>query len=121
LSCTVSSKIADKKQAPTPLGRPKVLGIVYDPSEINASPSHHSGSGPPSRFRHWNFGVCERFKHGLKITPSRGRESANDVLKDRELWILAMCCLPHFTNDSDCFPKQAAALVSQPATAARET
>ena len=47
-----SSKICDKKQAPPPLGSPKVLGIVYDPSEINASPSRHSGVGPSSRFRH---------------------------------------------------------------------
>ena len=67
-----ASKICDKKQAPPPLGSPKVLGIVDAPSEINASASRHSGVGPSSRLRHWNFGACERRKHGLIVTPSIG-------------------------------------------------
>ena len=51
-SGAVSSKIADKKHAPPPLGCPKVTGIVYAPSEINASASRHSGVCPLSRSRH---------------------------------------------------------------------
>ena len=56
------SKICDKEHAPAPLCCSEILGVVHAPCEINASASYHTGIGPPSRIRHWNFGRCERLQ-----------------------------------------------------------
>ena len=71
LAGAFASKICDKKDAPAPLCCSEILGVVHAPSEVNASASYHPGVCPPSRTRHWNFGVCERFQHSLKVTPGR--------------------------------------------------
>ena len=62
-----ASKICDKEHSPAPLCRSEILGIVHDPSDVSASASHHAGTCPSPRSRHWNLAFCERFKHGLKV------------------------------------------------------
>ncbi len=112
-SGAVSSKIADKKHAPPPLGCPKVTGIVYAPSEINASASCHSGVGPPSRSRHWNFGLCERREHGLIVKPRRGTRRTGHVFPEREFGVFAMCRFPHFIDNANGLQEKAAPLIRQ--------
>ncbi len=118
-SGTFSCKIADKKQAPAPLCCAEILGVVHAPSEINSDPSYHPGVCPPSRIRHWNFGLCERLQHSRKVTSSCGRQSAGDVLEQREPWVSTMCRLPHFINYPYGLHEKAAPFVRQPPALAR--
>ena len=105
------SKICDKEHAPAPLCCSEILGVVHAPCEINASASYHTGIGPPSRIRHWNFGRCERLQHSFKVTSSCGRQSAGYVFPQRDLGVFAMCHLLHFTDNPDCLRKEAASCV----------
>ena len=113
-----ASKICDKKDTPAPLCCSEVLGVVHAPSEVNASASYHAGVCPLSRTRHWNFGFCERFKHSLKVTPSRGRQSAGDVFPEREFGVLIVGCLLHFSDDPDSLQKETAPLPREAETLA---
>lgn len=76
------SKIRDKKQAFSPLGKPKIGGIVYAPSDISSLASYQLSVFPSSRFRHWNITFCERFAHhptpyGYRLQLGTGLDKVN--------------------------------------------
>jgi hypothetical protein len=101
-----SSKIRDSQQAFSSLWHSVMLSVLADPSEINASPSNHSGVCPFAGSRHWNFGFTERLDDGFITTPPVNAKDAGDVLKDRDFGVVAIGGAPHFFYDSDGFKEK---------------
>jgi hypothetical protein len=59
-----ASKICDKEDSAAALGDSPQTGIEHPPSDVNPVASNHPRPRPAPRQRNWNFGLCERFKHG---------------------------------------------------------